>query len=386
MLVSHVITRLILGGAQENVVATVLGLQSHADYEVELISGPTSRDQTEGSIQHLVEGKPGLLTLVPDLVRPVSPLRDFRAFSKLRRHFQRRRPEIVHTHSGKAGILGRLAARVAGVPQIIHTIHGPSFGSFQGFLPNLVFRTAERIAGIYTTRFVSVAEAMRQQYLRAGIGRAEEYTKIFSGFDLRPFLEAKNDFSLRERLGIEPDAFVIGKVGRLFELKGHDDLLAVAPQIFRDEPKAKILLIGGGEWRERFEGIVRERGIREQVIFTGLVSPEEVASLIGIMDVVVHLSRREGLPRVIPQSLAAGKPVVAMDSDGAGEVCRNGETGYLIPVGDTAQLAAKILHLARKAELRERFGRQGRLLVEKEFAIETMVSRIIALYDEVTIR
>ena len=384
MLVSHVITRLIVGGAQENTITTVFGIRNRSRYQTELISGPTPAEQPEGSLQSLVDSEPGLFTLVPDLVRPVSPARDLRAFFHLRRHFLRRRPAIVHTHSGKAGILGRLAACSAGVRRIVHTIHGPSFGPFQGLLPNLLFKTVERIAGACTTRFIGVAQSMCDQYLRAGIGRAEQYSKVFSGFDLEAFLRAKNDLALRKRLGIAPDDFVVGKVGRLFRLKGHDDLFDAAPRIFAENPQAKLLLVGGGEWRERFEGIARDRGIADRVVFTGLVRPKEVASLIGIMDVIVHLSRREGLPRAIPQAFMAGKPVIAMDSDGAGEVCRYGESGYLIPVGDTRQLAEKILHLSREPGLRETLGKTGRSFVEKEFAAETMVARIIALYDEVT--
>ena len=330
MLVTHVITRLIVGGAQENTVSTVLGLYRHPDYSVELISGLTRSDEPEGSIQNLVEGIPGLLHLIPELVRPVSPLRDLLALNKLRRRFEETRPAIVHTHSGKAGILGRIAARLAKVPTIIHTIHGPSFGTFQGDAPNLLFRTAERVAGRYTDRFIGVANAMNQQYLDAGIGHEALYDKVFSGFDLSPFLKAENNSDLRRRFGLSPDDLVIGKIGRLFQLKGHDDLFTVAPSILGRHPNAKFLLVGGGEWQARFERLVQQRGLSGSVVFTGLVRPDEVASLIGIMDIVVHLSRREGLPRVIPQALAAGKPVVAMDSDGAREVCLNDKTGYLL--------------------------------------------------------
>lgn len=384
MLVTHVITRLIVGGAQENTVATVLGLLDHPDYEVDLVSGPTPADQPEGSIQGLVDGVPGLLHIIPELVRPVSPIKDLQALLKLRDRFLRTQPQIVHTHSGKAGVLGRLAARLAGVPHIVHTIHGPSFGPFQGAVANGVFKWAERFAGKYTNRFIGVADAMCEQYLRAGIGQADDYEKVASGFDLSPFSDAKNDLAMRASLGIEQDDFVIGKVGRLFELKGHEDLLAVAPRIMEANPKAKILLVGGGEWRGRFERLVKEKGLVGRVLFTGLVRPEEVAGLIGIMDLVVHLSRREGLPRVIPQALAAGKPVIAMDSDGAREVCLDGVNSYLIPVGATQQLTDRISELASDSHLRKTFGQRGRLFVEREFGTATMVSRLVRIYDELT--
>ncbi len=381
MLVSHVITRLIVGGAQENTVASALGLVGHPRFQVELISGPTPSDQPEGSIQHLVEAVPGLLTLVPSLVRPVSPRLDAAAFFRLRKHFLTRRPTIVHTHSGKAGILGRLAAWSAGVPIVVHTIHGPSFGAFQGRGANAIFRMAERVAGSVTTHFITVAEAMSEQYLSAGIGAPEKFTKIYSGFDLDPFVKARNDLERRRQLGIAPEDIVIGKVGRLFQLKGHDDLFAMAPRILQEVPNAKFLLVGGGEWRDRFEDQARSLGIADRVCFTGLVPPGAVPDLIGVMDVVVHFSRREGLPRVLPQALAAGKPVVAMDADGSREVCLDGQTGFLVPVGAVEAATRRVLQLCQDPVLRQTYGEQGRRLVVREFRTETMVQRINSFYE-----
>src|SRR6266699_5797900 len=180
MRVIHVITRLVIGGAQENTIATVLGLRQKPGFETHLDSGPATGP--EGSLEPLVANTPGLLTIVPELVRSVHPWKDPLALRKLIRLFRSGHPDIIHTHSGKAGILGRLAAARAGVPVIVHTIHGPSFGPFQGILSNALFRAAERRAGRKTTHFVVVADAMKTQYLAAGIGRPEQYTRIFSGF------------------------------------------------------------------------------------------------------------------------------------------------------------------------------------------------------------
>lgn len=378
MRVAHVITRLIVGGAQENTIASVLGLREKPGVEVELISGPTTGP--EGSLEPRVAQIPGLLTLVPELVRPVSPLHDWLALRKLTRLFRRQRPDIVHTHSGKAGVLGRLAAHTARVPIIIHTIHGPSFGPFQGGLANLVFRAAERRAGRVTTHFVSVANAMTEQYLAAGIGRPEQYTRIFSGFDLEPFLNAKNDLALRAKLGISPDDFVIGKVARLFEHKGHNELFSLAPALALTHPHIKFLLVGDGTLRPRFEKLVQGLGLQRQFIFTGLVPPAEVPAMLGVMDAVVHLSRREGLARVLPQALAAGKPIVAYDCDGAREACLNGETGFLLPTGDTKLLATRIEQLAGDAQLRDQFGARGRELVKECFPTQRMVDELRSLY------
>ena len=146
---------------------------------------------------------------------------------------------------------------------------------------------------------------MKEQYLAAGIGRPDQYTKVLSGFVLEPFLKAGNDLQLRASLGLAPEDIVIGKIARLFKLKGHDDLLAIAPALVEGCPRIKLLLVGDGPWHSRLEDRVRELGLRKHVVFAGLVPPTEVPRLIGIMDMLVHLSLREGLPRALPQALAA---------------------------------------------------------------------------------
>ena len=389
MRVTHVITRLIVGGAQENTIASVRGLQQKPSLDVDLISGPTTgpegsleSDLTVSGALRVPRSPFPLLTIVPELVRPVHPFKDYLALRRLTDVFRARNPDIVHTHSGKAGVLGRLAASRAGVPTIIHTIHGPSFGVFQGALANSVFRAAEKRAANATTHFVAVADAMKQQYLAAGIGRPDQYTKIFSGFDLAPFLAAQNDPQLRARFGLQPDDLVVGKIARLFKLKGHDDLFAIAPELVRRCPRMKFLLVGDGEWRGRFQNLARAAGLEKHFIFTGLVPPGEVAALVGIMDIVVHLSRREGLPRALPQALAAARPVVACDCDGAKEVCFDNETGFLVPPGNLTALTDRLLRLANDPQLRARFGERGREFVRRNFAVEQMVDGLYNLYQK----
>jgi glycosyltransferase involved in cell wall biosynthesis len=378
MRVTHVITRLIVGGAQENTIASVLGLREKPGLAVDLIAGPTLGP--EGSLESLLAGPPDLLTIVPQLVRPLHPWKDFLAWRRLTELFRARGPDIVHTHSGKAGILGRLAAARAGVPIILHTIHGPSFGSFQGSVPNALFRAAERYAARVTTHFVVVAEAMKQQYLAAGIGRPGQFTNIVSGFPLEPFLSSTNDLRLRARLGLLPEDIIIGMIARLFKLKGYDDLLAVAPRLVRSCPRIKFLLVGDGPWRERFERQVRALGLQQHVVFTGLVAPTAVPPLVGVMDMLVHLSLREGLPRALPQALAAARPVVAYDSDGAREVCLENETGFLLWPGDLPGLHERLLRLAQDAALRERLGGCGRQFVQQRFGAQRMVDDLHQLY------
>jgi glycosyltransferase involved in cell wall biosynthesis len=384
MRVTHVITRLIVGGAQENTVASVLGLQQRPGMEMALLAGPTTGP--EGSLLPAFQPCPQILSIVPSLVRPVHPLNDFLALLRLTRIFRSTRPDIVHTHSGKAGILGRWAAHRAGVPVIVHTIHGPSFGPFQGALANQVFLRAERFAAPFTTHYVSVAEAMTRQYLAAGLGQPGQYTRIFSGFPLQPFLDAQNDPVWRARLGLAPDDFVIGMISRLFKLKGHDDLLDIAPNLVRQCPRAKFLLVGDGAWRGRLENRARSLGLEKHFVFAGLVAPPEVPRYVGVMDALAHLSRREGLPRALPQALAAARPVVAYDCDGAGEVCIDNETGFLVPPGDRETLPRRLLQLAGDPALRRRLAAQGRQFVLPRFSVETMVDNLHALYLKLSAR
>jgi glycosyltransferase involved in cell wall biosynthesis len=377
--VIHVITRLIVGGAQENTISTVLGLRARSDFKVKLLSGPPEPEQ--GSLEREFRDDPEALTITPLLVRPIRPLTDFQALLQLAKIFRAEKPAIVHTHSGKAGILGRWAAWLQRTPIIVHGIHGPSFGPWQSAGANFAFRNIERVSGRVTTHFVTVANAMIDQYLAAGIGPREKYTRIFSGFRLEPFLYSRNDPGLRARYGIAPDDFVIGKIARLFELKGHDDLFEIMPDFLREVPNARFLLIGGGPWEGRFKEMASANPtLRGKVIFTGLVSPEEIPAFTGMMDVLVHLSLREGLPRALPQALAAAKPVLAYDCDGAGEVCISGETGFLVPAHNKTLLLEDLKRLAGDPALRARLGATGREFVRERFSVERMVGETETFY------
>jgi glycosyltransferase involved in cell wall biosynthesis len=382
MRVTHLITRLVIGGAQENTLATIKGLRAKPCVEVKLVSGPTlgPEGSLENEARNIFENCPADFTIVPELIRPVHPLKDFIALRKLEKILREQKPDIVHTHSGKAGILGRIAATRAGVPIIIHHIHGPSFGNFQGATANFIFTAAEKRAARVTDHFFCSANAMTRLYLAAGIGRPEQFTRIFSGFDLKPFLNATNDLSLRRQLGLDKNHFVIGKIARIFKLKGHADLLDAFARIVPQIPNARLLFVGDGALRGEIENRVRALGLDGKVVFTGLVPPGEVAHYVGIMDCLAHFSYREALSRALPQALAAGKPVVAYDFDGADEVCLENETGFVVRTGDTAAAAQRLMQLASDPELRKRFGQTGQKYVRDNFSIEKMVDDQYTVY------
>jgi glycosyltransferase involved in cell wall biosynthesis len=384
MRVTHLITRLVIGGAQENTLATIKGLRAKPGVEVKLISGPTLG--MEGSLENEARNILGIQSpdfiILPELVRPVHPLKDYIALRRLEKILREQKPDLVHTHSGKAGILGRLAAKRAGVPIIIHHIHGPSFGNFQGALANFIFTAAERRAARVTDHFFCSAQAMTERYLAAGIGRPEQFTRIFSGFELEPYRNATNDLVLRRQLGFDESHFVIGKIARIFRLKGHADLLAAFAKLVPQLPNARLLLVGDGALRREIANQARALGLAGKVSFTGLVPPGEVARYVGIMDCVAHLSYREALSRTLPQALAAGKPVVAYDFDGADEICRENQTGFLVRTGDTEAVAAKLRQLALDPALRQKLGSNGAQFVREHFSVEKMVEAQYAVYQK----
>jgi glycosyltransferase involved in cell wall biosynthesis len=377
MKICHVITRLIVGGAQENTVATCIGLR-RLGHDVDLVVGPETGP--EGSLYDQARAAGVPIIVLKQLRRAPNPLHDVSACLALRRLFVEKHYDIVHTHSGKAGFIGRLAAKWAHVPIIVHTIHGPSFYKHQNPVGNWLFCWAEQVAGACTTQFVSVANAMTEQYLAAGIGTANNYVTIHSGMNIEAFMNAQCDPALRESLGIAPDDLVVGKIARLFRLKGHEFLFATAPRIVAAIPNVKFLLVGDGVYRQRFEQLAEKKGLRSHFVFAGLVPPSEIARYIALMDVLVHLSLREGLPRALPQALSCGKPVVAFDVDGAREVCIDQETGFLVHVGDIEGLATVVIRLLQDKELAHRMGERGRGLVRERFSEDRMVHQLDELY------
>jgi glycosyltransferase involved in cell wall biosynthesis len=373
----HVITRLIVGGAQENTVSTCIGLRK-LGHEVDLVIGPQTGP--EGSLYNQAKAAGVPITIVDELRRAPNPWLDVSACRALRQLFTSRRYAVVHTHSGKAGLVGRVAAKLGRVPIVVHTIHGPSFYRYQNPVGNWAFRWAEQIAGACTTQFVSVADAMTKQYLAAGIGTPDRYVTIHSGMDIGAFVEARRDNFLRESLGISETDLVVGKIARLFRLKGHEFLFEAAPRIVAAVPNVKFLLVGDGVYRDRFEWQVAKMGLRSHFVFAGLVPPQEISRYVASMDLLIHLSLREGLPRALPQALACGKPVVAFDVDGAPEVCLDGETGLLVCAGDVNGLADAAIRLLQDTGLAHRMGARGRELVKERFSEARMVQQLDELY------
>ena len=382
MRIAHVITRMIIGGAQENTLFTCQDLIRLFHSDVLLITGPETGP--EGDL--LGQGRAGEIPLrwMPEMRRAIRPWSDFRAYRALLSALREFRPDVVHTHSAKGGFLGRLAAWKLGVPAVIHTVHGAPFHQYQSSIARSTFQWCERYAANRCHQLVSVADAMTDLMVNAGVAPREKFITVYSGMDVEPFLHASEQReATRQKLGFAPDQVVIGKIARLFYLKGHEYLLSAASRVVRACPQVRFLLVGDGLLRSKIQHEIRSAGLDDYFRFTGLVPPEEIPRLIGAMDALVHVSLREGLARALPQALIAGKPVVSYDVDGAREVVLPGQTGFLLPPQTVEPLADALIQLANSADLRTRLGQYGRTRFTEPFRHETMTRKLYEIYEQV---
>jgi glycosyltransferase involved in cell wall biosynthesis len=367
--VAHVITRMIVGGAQETVLLAA-ALADRSRFEPLIVCGPQTG--SEGSLHEEVRRRGVELVVVPDLVREVDPLRDVRAVPALTRLFRQRGIDVVHTNSSKAGIVGRLAARRAGAPRVLHTVHGWPFHDQQPVLARAVWQSLERRTAPLAERLVVVADADRAKGLAAGVGTADQYVTVRSGLELddygfNPALRA----AVRAELGIPAGAPVIGSVGRLSPQKDPLLLLDAVLPLLRADPELRLLLVGDGPLRPAVERAVSGSA---QVVLTGL--RRDVPRLLNAMDVFVLASRWEGLPRTLLQAMATNVPVVATDADGVRDVVVDGVTGRLVRRGNADGLRAATADvLADPGTLAERATAHL-----PEFDARRMVARLERLY------
>lgn len=380
MRIVHVITRLILGGAQENTLLSCEG-QHDIGHDVTLITGPAIGP--EGSLMDRARQYGYRVIVIDDMRRAIHPFRDWRVYRTLIDHLRALMPDVVHTHSSKGGIIGRYAAHRAAVPLIVHTIHGLAFTASTSRAVNAVYRTVERRAAAMSHRIVCVADAMCDQSLQAGIGTPQQYVTIYSGMETAPFLcPPVSRHDVRRQLGIGDGDVVVGTIARLFHLKGHDDLLALAPRLCARFPQLRFLWIGDGLLRHQFERRIARIGLTDRFVLTGLVPPSRIPELAAAMDILVHPSRREGLPRAVPQAALAGKPVVVYDIDGSREALIDGETGFLLPPFDVSRMEESIVRLVNDQPLRDAMGRAGRDFALARFDAKVMVQALEKLYRE----
>ncbi len=391
MRIMHISTRLILGGSQENTVLSCEGQASPPyNHHVALVFGPIYGP--EGSLLERVQrfrtadSRAIEAIETPNLVREISVFKDRRCLRDLRKLMRDWKPDVVHTHSSKAGILGRMAAWKERVPCIIHTIHGPPFHPYEKSWRNMLYIMSERLAAKRCHMIACVADAMRDQFLAAHIGQPEQYVTVYSGMEVDSFIRPPSEWNrsaVRRGLKLNDNDFVAGTVARLAENKGHDDLLDALGPLMQARPNLKLLWVGDGWWRERLMLRIAQLGLTDRVRTTGLVPSEQIPKYMAAMDVLIHPSYREGLPRTVTQALLSGLPAIAYDVDGTREVCINNKTGRLLQPGDLNSLRQATEWMMDHPKERIEMGRTGREMCRVRFSAETMVEHLESIYQSV---
>jgi glycosyltransferase involved in cell wall biosynthesis len=372
----HVITRLIVGGAQENTIASVARVDP-GRFESHLWIGPETG--AEGSLLADARARGIVVRVLPNLVREISPIKDIAVTLELAWLLRRDRFDVVHTHASKAGIVGRIAARIAGVPAVVHTAHGWAFHDHMHSVRRWFFVTMERLLAHWTTRIVSVSERTTRAGLEERIGTPSSYELIRSGIPLERFgPDPARGGAVRARLGIPEGAVVVGSVGRLSPQKNPLDFVRVVEGLTHRISDVTFLYVGDGPLRETVERAIRTAGVSERVRLLGV--RDDVPDLLRAMDLFILTSLWEGLPRVVPQALATGVPVVAYDVAGIEEAVVEGRNGHLVPPGEVGpmvdRVAALIVEPARRSEMSERAFTE----FDRSFSEDGMIEALEQLY------
>jgi len=373
--VLHVITRLVVGGAQENTLLTVRYLD-RTRYEVALASGPSLGP--EGSLEAEIS-QDVVFVRIPELVRSPHPLKDPVALRKLYRLMRQGGYHIVHTHTTKAGLLGRIAARLARIPVVVHTPHGHAFHDYLSRAGSQALRRVEAALAHWTDAVICLTEAERDDHLRLGVGKPWQFEVIHSGVDLARFRSPLPDPEAKRReLGLPAGARVVGCVARLAPVKGVHYLLEAAPRIRASVPDAVVVFVGDGDLRPHLERRARELGVDGAVQFLGL--RRDVHEIVPLFEVAVQPSLNEGMGKAAVEAMAAGKPVVASAVSGLRNVVRPGRNGLLVPPGDPDALSRAVVDLLTDPNRARRLGEAAREDAES-YGVEAMVARLEALYD-----
>jgi len=388
MKIVHIITRLILGGAQENTLITCK-LLAERGHDVTLITGPALGP--EGELFQQALSQKYRVVVIDKMRRAIHPPYDAISYLQIKKHLKRIKPDIVHTHSAKAGILGRYAAhslkgklpgKGQNLPHLVHTIHGLAFHPYQARWLNEFYIAIEKAASKWTDAFISVADAMTEKAVAAGLGKPEDFTTAYSAIEEEGFLgpiDPQKTSGFRRKYGISQQAVVLVTIARLFELKGHEYIIESARRLSPRFENCVWLFVGDGNLAGKIKSDIRLVNLGYKFRFTGLLGPGEIPLAIHASDILVHCSLREGLARVLPQAMLCGKPVVSFDIDGAREAV-NENTGFLVEPENVDQLTQACEELIINPELRETLGAAGRDFVKEKFAPDTMVDIIETVY------
>ena len=380
----RVITRLNVGGPAIHV-SLLTGAMSEGAFETKLVAGNVSGH--EGDMEYLARAYGVSPVYVKEMTREISPLKDLAALFKIFKIIRGYRPDIVHTHTAKAGALGRVAAIVAGVPVIVHTFHGNVFDGYFSGIKARVFIWVERALALFTKAVVVVSENQRKDIVeKYGITSYAKCRPIKLGFDLKAFLESGPNADMRAMFGLSPDDVLVGIAGRLTAIKNHRMFIDAACRVIEQCPaeysgRVKFIIIGDGELRSEIsEYAASKKSIAGSVFFTGW--QKDMSRVYGSLDIVALTSINEGTPVSIIEAMASGRPVVSTDVGGIRDIPGLRELDCLVAPGDVEGMAGRIMKLATSRAVREETGARGRALVRGVYSGERLVADITALYGE----
>ncbi|MBZ9577972.1 glycosyltransferase family 4 protein [Patescibacteria group bacterium] len=372
--VLHIVTKLELGGAQKSAL-DIVSILNKTRYNLSLVSS------NDGILLPDALNIPEINTaFLPALKRTISPLKDLRTLISLTRFIKNKNFDIVHTHSSKAGILGRWAARLAGVPVILHTIHGWGFHQWQNPLARRLFIFLERLTARITDKLIAVSQSVIKKGLNARIGTEDKYALLEYGIPLQKFTGCQADIKKKkEELGLKTDSNVVGMVACFKPQKAPEDFIKVAALVKKNFPETKFLLVGDGVLRRKLEGLRKRFALEKDVIFTGW--RRDIPQILSILDVFMLTSLWEGSPIVLLEAMASAVPIVATSTGGAQEIIRNGINGFLVSPGNIQTMAQRAAALLKNKALARKMGREGKRLLGPSFEVEHMVERIDKLYQ-----
>ena len=379
----RIIARLNIGGPA---IHTIL-LSHELDrmgYQTILVKG--LEGQAEGNMMEFAESKGVKPVVIPELGREIGFKNDLIAFYKIYKLIKKEKPDIVHTHTAKAGTLGRIAAWIARTPVIIHTFHGHVLTGYFGRLKSRVFIQIEKMLACISTRLVTLSDELKRELIDMGVGEEKKFEVIPLGLELKTFLENKNcKGKFKKELGLSEDTILIAIVGRLVPIKGHKYFLETAKMIRTQNPEPrqiKFVIVGDGELREELEAYAEELGIINNVIFTGF--RKDLPELYSAIDILVLTSVNEGTPVSIIEAMASGKPVVSTNVGGVPSLVKDGITGFLVRYGDVKALSEAVLKLVEDPELRQNMGSKGQRIVFPLYDVSELVKRIDHLYTSLS--
>jgi glycosyltransferase involved in cell wall biosynthesis len=375
----RVIARLNIGGPAIHVVNLAAG-QDPDRFEQLLVVG--SENPGEGSMMDYALSKGVKPLVIPEIVTAFRlTTRDLKALVKLYLLIRRHRPHIVHTHTAKAGFLGRLAARLAGVPIILHTYHGHVLHGYFGRAKSWLLCLMEKVLARFTDRLVTVSEQVKRELIAYGIGKPEQITVIPLGLDLEPFLNSHIERGqFRQELALNNDARLVGIVGRIFPIKNHFLFLEAAARVATREAAVRFVIVGDGVLRSALEQQAQALGIADRVLFTGW--RRDLPCIYADLDVLVVSSDNEGTPVSAIEAMAAGCPVVATHVGGLPDLVTDGETGYLVPPRNPEGLANAVLCLLRDSETARRIAQNARAMVREHFSLQRLIADEEYLYRQ----